>query len=81
MSRWPVLIALLISLGLCGFLELRARQKYSATQQQIALRQAELQKIAEVDVQVQAYRKQKADLQRRIDLLQQIYSAAQKGSR
>ncbi len=80
MNRWPVLIALLLSLAFCGFFELRARQKYAATQQQIALRQAELQKISDVDAQVQAYQKQKAELQHRIDLLQQIYAAAQKGN-
>jgi len=41
MVRWPVLVALLVSLGICGFFEVRGRQKYAETQQQIAMRKAD----------------------------------------
>lgn len=74
MVRLPVVLALIVSLGVCGVSEMRARQKYAQTQHQIELRNAELQKLADIDQQLQAFQKRKAELQRRIDLLEQLYT-------
>ncbi len=80
MVRWLVVAALIVSLGICAISEVRARQKYALTQHLIARRQGEIQKLADIDHQVQAFKKQKDALQRRIDILQQLYTAAQRGA-
>jgi len=72
MGRWSFVAALLVSLGVCGYAEYRAQEKYAETQRQIAARKAELQQLSDLDQRIQAYKKLKDTLQRRIDILQQL---------
>ena len=80
MVRWPVLLALLVSLGICGAAELRSRQKFAETRHEIAMREAELQKLADIDQQVLEHQKKQASLKKRVDLLQRVYQTTQRNA-
>jgi Tfp pilus assembly protein PilN len=70
--RYVVLAAVLASVTVCVALELMSRQKIEQRRAIIEQKQKELQPLANIAAELQAYEQKKGALQRRIDIINQL---------
>ena len=70
--RYVILAAVLASVTVCVALELMSRQKIEQRRAIIEQKQKELQPLANIAAEVQAYEQKKGALQRRIDIINQL---------
>jgi len=70
--RYVALAAVLASLTVCVALELMSRQKIEQRHAIIEQKRRELQPLADIAAEVQAYQQKKEALQRRIDIINHL---------
>jgi Tfp pilus assembly protein PilN len=72
MFKSVLAIAAVLSVSACVAYDVLARMQLAEKRREIASAQAELRTLAGMDKQVMAFRQQKDDLQKRIDLINQV---------